>query len=300
MLNWDLQVRVLVDLCRAQRISSVNSRPSGSTNIGLGSELVLVLGRRDICRSQQTWPHAHGDLVDKSAGVGSVGGVPRGALRGEEVGDGGGGAQRGCGGWSVSVHVRLAGEVCARCCCCQVGMHWAAVLKRVGSLRNSWCERGHISLLPTWDSISTSLLWGQHCCLLVLLGEEVNKVSGYPQGKRSGQEVSNERSARASRLAPPFQPQDWHVCSSSPQLCEHTVWEEHCTPTKSKVRISSAMGSTCHTWGTENRAVQVQAGPKSGSAHIYSSAPQGERQWDRPVLVPQSLSCPHARNKLEM
>lgn len=98
---------------------------------------MLVLGRRDICRSQQTRPHAHRDLVDKSAGVGSVRGVPRGALRGEEVGDGGGGAQRGRSGWSVSVHVRLAGEMCARRCCCQVGMHWAAVLKRVGSLRNS-------------------------------------------------------------------------------------------------------------------------------------------------------------------
>lgn len=98
---------------------------------------MLVLGRRNICRSQQTWTDTHRDLVDKCARVGSVRGVPRRALRGEEVGDGGGGAQCCSSGWSISVHMWLAGEVCICCCCCQVGMHWAAVLKRVGSLRNS-------------------------------------------------------------------------------------------------------------------------------------------------------------------
>jgi len=137
VLYQELQVGVLVDLCRAQRISSVNSRSSGSTNIGLGSKLVLVLGRRNICRSQQTRTNTHRDLVDECARVGSVRGVSRRALRGEEVGNGGGGAQRRSSGWSISVHVWLAGQVGICRCCCQVGVHWAAVLKRVGSLRNS-------------------------------------------------------------------------------------------------------------------------------------------------------------------
>lgn len=96
---------------------------------------MLVLGRRDVCGGEQTRADADGDLVDERAGVGSVRGVSRGALRGEEVGDGGGGAQRGRRGRSVRVHVGLAGEV--RVGRGQVGMHRAAVLKRVGSLRNS-------------------------------------------------------------------------------------------------------------------------------------------------------------------
>lgn len=50
--------------------------------------------------------------------------------------DGGGGAQSGRSGGGISVHMGLAGQVGTGRGCCQVGMHWAAVLERVGSLRN--------------------------------------------------------------------------------------------------------------------------------------------------------------------
>lgn len=134
--SLQLQVGVLVDLGGAQWVSSVNSRSSGSTNIGLGSELVLVLGGGDVGRRQQAGPHADRDLVHQGAGVGSVRGVTGGALRGEQVRDGRGGAQSGSTGGGISVHVGLAGQVGTGRGCCQVGMHWAAVLERVGSLRN--------------------------------------------------------------------------------------------------------------------------------------------------------------------
>lgn len=97
---------------------------------------MLVLGWGDVGRRQQAGPHADRDLVHQGAGVGSVGGVPGGALRGEQVGDGRGGAQRGSAAGGVSVHVGLAGQVGTGRGCCQVGMHWAAVLEGVGSLRN--------------------------------------------------------------------------------------------------------------------------------------------------------------------
>lgn len=161
----ELQVGVLVNLGRAQWVSSVNSRSSGSTNIGLGGKLMLILRRCYIGRGQQARSYADWDLVHKSARVGCVCGMPGGALRGEEMRNGVGGAQCSSSSWSVGVHMRLA------CCCCrrrQMRMHWATMLECVGSLSNRCWQGSNIRLLSAWSWVAASLLWGQYSCLLIL------------------------------------------------------------------------------------------------------------------------------------
>lgn len=108
-----LQVGILADLGRAQWVSSVDGGAPGRPHVGLGGKLVLILSRGHAGRGEEAGPHTDGDLVHQSAGVGGVGcGVPRGALGGEEMSNGAGGAQRGSrGGGRVRIQVRLAWQV---------------------------------------------------------------------------------------------------------------------------------------------------------------------------------------------
>lgn len=163
-VTQELQVRVLVNLSRAQWVSSVNSRSSGSTNVGLGGKLMLILRRCYVGRGQQARPNADWDLVHKSAWVGCVRGVPGGALRGEEMRNGVGGAQCSSSSWRVGVHMWLA----RRCCCRQVRVHWATMLECVGSLSNRCWQGSNVCLLSAGSWIAASLLGGQYSGLLVL------------------------------------------------------------------------------------------------------------------------------------
>lgn len=155
-----LQVGVLADLGRTQWVSSVNCGASGRPNVGLGGKLVLVLSRGHAGRGEEAGPHADRDLVHQGARVGGIGGcVPRGALGGEEMGDGAGGAQRGSRrGGGICVQMRLAwqvsrgwGQVWVPC-----RVQWAAMLEGVGGLRQ-W---GHKGLLPAGGRVAASLLRG--------------------------------------------------------------------------------------------------------------------------------------------
>lgn len=121
---------------------------------------MLILSGGHAGRGEEAGPHADRDLVHQSAGVGGVGcGVPRGALGGEEMSNGAGGAQRGSGGGGrVCVQVRLAWQVSRG-----RGQVWvprrvqrAAVLEGVGGLG----ERGHKRLLPAGGRVAASLLRG--------------------------------------------------------------------------------------------------------------------------------------------
>lgn len=121
---------------------------------------MLVLSRGHAGRSEEAGPDADRDLVHQSARVGGVGcSVPRGALGGEEVSNGAGGAQcSGRGGGSIRIQVRLARQVCRGRGQVWVPrrVQWAAMLEGVGGLR----ERGHKRLLPAGRRVAASLLRG--------------------------------------------------------------------------------------------------------------------------------------------
>lgn len=109
-----LEVRVLVDLCGAQRVSSVDSGGGRGADVGLMCELRLVLAVVKRGRGQHPMVHGHGDLVDDAGGVRAVlvDRVPRSALGRHQMGHSSGGAQSGraC----VGVQVRLTGQVRGR------------------------------------------------------------------------------------------------------------------------------------------------------------------------------------------
>lgn len=155
-----LQVGVLADLGGTQRVSSVNCGASGRPDVGLGGKLVLVLSGGHTGRSEEAGPNTDWDLVHQRARVGGVGScVPRGALGGEEMSDGAGGAQRRSrGGGGIRVQVRLARQVSRGWGQVWVPrrVEWAAVLEGVGGLR----EGGHERLLPAGGRVAASLLRG--------------------------------------------------------------------------------------------------------------------------------------------
>lgn len=77
-----LEVRVLVDLCGAERVSSVDGGGGRCADVCLVGELGLVLAVMQAGRGQHTVAHADRDLVDEAWGVASVlDSVPRRALR---------------------------------------------------------------------------------------------------------------------------------------------------------------------------------------------------------------------------
>lgn len=121
---------------------------------------MLVLSRGHTGRGEEAGPHADRDLVHQSARVGGIGGrVPRGALGGEEMGDGAGGAQRSSrGGGGIRIQVRLAWQVSRGWGQVRVPrrMERAAMLEGVGGLRQ-W---GHKGLLPAGARVAASLLRG--------------------------------------------------------------------------------------------------------------------------------------------
>lgn len=67
-----LEVRVLVHLGGAQRVSSVDSGGRRSTDVGLVCELGLVLGMVQGGRGQHTVTHANRHLVDDAWRVASM------------------------------------------------------------------------------------------------------------------------------------------------------------------------------------------------------------------------------------
>lgn len=88
-----LEVRVLVDLGGAQRVSSVDSGGGRGADVGLVGKLGLVLAVVQGGGGQHTVAHADGDLMDDAGRVASVlDGVPRRPLRRHQVGHGAGGA----------------------------------------------------------------------------------------------------------------------------------------------------------------------------------------------------------------
>lgn len=77
-----LEVRVLVDLCGAERVSSVDSGGGRCADVGLVGELGLVLAVVQAGRGQHTMAHADWDLVNEARRVASMlDSVPRRALR---------------------------------------------------------------------------------------------------------------------------------------------------------------------------------------------------------------------------
>lgn len=105
-----LEVRVLVDLGGAQRVSSVDSGGGRGADVGLVGELGLVLAVVQGGRGQHAVTHADWDLVDDARRVAAMlNGVARRALRRHQVGHGAGGAQGG--GGCVGVEVGLAGQM---------------------------------------------------------------------------------------------------------------------------------------------------------------------------------------------
>lgn len=67
-----LEVRVLVDLGGAQRVSSVDSGGGRGADVSLVSELGLVLAVVERGRRQHAVTHADRDLVNDARGVASV------------------------------------------------------------------------------------------------------------------------------------------------------------------------------------------------------------------------------------
>lgn len=106
-----LEVRVLVDLGGAQRVSSVDGGGGRGADVGLVGELGLVLAVVQGGGGQHAVAHADRNLVDNAWGVASVlDRVARRALRRHQVGHSAGGAQSSRA--RVGVEVRLAGKVC--------------------------------------------------------------------------------------------------------------------------------------------------------------------------------------------
>lgn len=77
-----LEVRVLVDLCGAERVSSVDGGGGRCADVGLVGELGLVLAVVQAGGGQHAVAHADRDLVNEARGVASMlDSVPRRALR---------------------------------------------------------------------------------------------------------------------------------------------------------------------------------------------------------------------------
>lgn len=161
-----LEVRVLVDLGGAQRVSSVDSGGGRGADVGLVGKLGLVLAVVQGGRGQHAVAHADWDLVDDAWWVASVlDCVARRALRCHQVGHGAGGAQssRGC----VGVEVRLAGQVRGGQVRVDIArMRGAVVMEGVRGLSGD--GGGDVGLLAPMTSISL----GYH----VLLGLEERRA----------------------------------------------------------------------------------------------------------------------------
>ena len=108
-----LEVRVLVDLGGAERVSSVDGGGRGGADVGLVGKLGLVLAVVQGGGGQDAVAHADWNLVDEAGRVAPVlDSVARRALRRHQVGHGARGAQ-GSGG-RVGVEVGLTGQVRGR------------------------------------------------------------------------------------------------------------------------------------------------------------------------------------------
>lgn len=140
-----LEVRVLVDLGGAQRVSSVDSGGGRSADVGLVGKLGLVLAVVQGGGGQHPVAHADRDLVDDAGGVASVlDRVAHRALRRHQVGHGAGGAQSGGGG--VGIEVGLVGQVGGSQVRVDIGHVGGAVVMEVLGLGGD--GGGDVGLLP--------------------------------------------------------------------------------------------------------------------------------------------------------
>lgn len=163
-----LEVRILVHLGGAQRVSSVDSGGGRGADVGLVSEPGLVLAVMQGGRGQHTVAHADRNLVHDARRVGPVlDCVARRALGRHQVGHGTGGAQRG--GACVGVEMRLGGQVCGSQVWVNIArVRWTVVMEGVLSLCGD--VRGDVGLLPPMSRVPLS-----HHVLLGL--EEIREVS---------------------------------------------------------------------------------------------------------------------------
>lgn len=146
-----LEVRVLVHLSGAQRISSVDSGGGRGADVGLMRKLGLVLTVVQGGRGQHAVTHAHRHLVDDTRRVaGVLDRVSSRTLGGDQVGHSAGGPQGR--GSSVGVEVRLTRQMRRG----QVGMDVScvggAVVERVLSLGGH--SGGDVGLLPSVTSVT--------------------------------------------------------------------------------------------------------------------------------------------------
>lgn len=177
-----LEVRVLVHLGGAQRVSSVDSGGRRSADVGLVRELGLVLAVVQGGRRQHAVAHAYRHLVDDARRVASVlDRVTCRTLRGDQVGHRAGGAQ---GRWgSVGIQVWLPGEMRSG----QVGMNVScvggAVVEGVLSL-GGHCG-GDVGLLPPVTSVTLD------CHVLLGLDEGISAyyICGYMYEVRTRYEM---------------------------------------------------------------------------------------------------------------
>lgn len=141
-----LEVRVLVDLGGAERVSSVDGGGRRGADVGLVGELGLVLAVVQGGGGQHPVAHADRDLVDQARRVaGVLDRVTRRALRRHQVGHGARGAQGG--GGRVGVEGGLAGQVRGSQVRVDVsGMGGAVVMEGVGGLSGD--GGGDVGLLP--------------------------------------------------------------------------------------------------------------------------------------------------------
>lgn len=155
-----LEVRVLVHLGGAQRVSSVDSGGRRSADVGLVRKLGLVLTMVQGGRGQHAVAHADRHLVDDARRVAGVLDCVTGrTLRSDQVGHRAGGAQgRGA---SVGVEV-LPGQMRGG----QVGMNVSCVGGAVveGILSLGGHSRGDVGLLPPVTSVALNchVLLGLH------------------------------------------------------------------------------------------------------------------------------------------
>lgn len=157
-----LEVRVLVHLGGAQRVSSVDRR---STDVGLVCELGLVLAMVQGGRGQHAVAHANRHLVYDAWWVAGVLDCVTGrTLRRDQVGHRAGGAQ-GCGG-SVGVEMWLPGQMRSS----QVGMNVSCVGGAVveGVLSMGGHSGGDVGLLPPVTSVAFN------CHVLLGLNEGIS------------------------------------------------------------------------------------------------------------------------------
>lgn len=160
-----LEVRVLVHLGGAQRVSSVDSGGRRSTDVGLVRKLGLVLAVVQGGRGQHAVAHADRHLVDDARRVAGVLDCVTGrALRSDQVGHRAGGAQ-GRGG-SVGVEVWLPGQMRRG----QVGMNVSCVGGAVveGVLSLGGHSGGDVGLLSPVTSVALN------CHVLLGLREAIS------------------------------------------------------------------------------------------------------------------------------